>query len=691
MSLLAAACGGSDDADDGASAESVVEVATAEPEPTAEPQPDPTEEPEPTAEPEPEPTEAPEPAPTDEPEPELAEEEVAELPLAAESIEWTDCGDAQCGTVEVPLDYSGEHEGTLDIAVKIRRSTNLDERVGYLFINPGGPGLPSQDIIDGTYPEELEEAFDLVGFDPRGVGESEPRFGCGVGTEQFDLLQEIDELPDTDAEVAIGNQAAALCIDTMGPAGALVHSEYVARDMDEIRKALGVDQISYLGFSYGSTLGGWYASIFPDSVRSMALDGAGNPLAARDTPEAREKALRDLIGPLHDAFERALDACDSDRCPIYNDGDPKGYFTQAAAKMNLLAEASSGDWSIVIPAINGGLYTETTWPQLHQAIADLQENDDPAGMVQLGKQSGLTGGLASAVQHINCLDEQVLFPDEDLAYGLQLFEEEEEQVEAILTADYPLFAVALENAPLQLPACVFYDSISPPAFDGTFDGGGIPILVVGNDKDQVTPLVQSEQYANDVLGDGRLISTSHYQHVVYPGNSCINDLVHAALIDLDYPDDEPTCPEQTLDDVSSGVDPDAAVDLVPLELPGGITTLRPADWTEVDEGVFLRTDANPLGTLLVAVPHGGDRDGILDSIAENLPGTELESGPSQEFNGTTWDTFEAELDGANLAVRVGVSDGPDGMFFLLQSTKDDLDGLTEAVLIPALQAYTTGE
>ena len=76
----------------------------------------------------------------------------------------------------------------------------------------------------------------------------------------------------------MGEAAANLCIESMGPAGGLLHSEYVARDMDEIRQILGAEQISYFGYSYGSTLGVWYATLFPDSVRAMVVDGADNPV-----------------------------------------------------------------------------------------------------------------------------------------------------------------------------------------------------------------------------------------------------------------------------------------------------------------------------------------------------------------------------------------------------------------------------
>ncbi len=142
--------------------------------------------------------------------------------------------------------------------------------------------------------DEVLDHFDIVGFDPRGVGASEPAFACGAPGERLALLATIDLPIDTDSEVAAGEAAANLCIESMGPVGGLLHSEYVARDMDEIRKALGADRISYLGFSYGSTLGVWYATLFPGSVRAMVV-GRGRQ-SGRRSQHAAGTAGRDHRG-----------------------------------------------------------------------------------------------------------------------------------------------------------------------------------------------------------------------------------------------------------------------------------------------------------------------------------------------------------------------------------------------------------
>ena len=177
--------------------------------------------------------------------------------------------------MEVPADYRDPEGGIIRIAVNVLRATSQHERIGYLFVNPGRSGRGVVWISPrhpyGQFTDEIVAHFDIVGFDPRGVGESEPAFACGDPGEQLALLATIDGAIDTPAEIAAGEAAADLCIQSMGPVAGLLHSEYVARDMEEIRKALGADQISYLGFSYGSSIGVWYATLFPESVRRWLL------------------------------------------------------------------------------------------------------------------------------------------------------------------------------------------------------------------------------------------------------------------------------------------------------------------------------------------------------------------------------------------------------------------------------------
>lgn len=602
------------------------------------------------------------------------------LALAAETIDWTDCGDRlQCGAIQVPADYNDDSMGMIEIAVNVLRSPDLDERIGYLLINPGGPGQSGVDVVAEAdligLPDELTNAFDLIGFDPRGVGASEPAFACGDGTEQFDLLNQIVDDVDTDEEIALGQQAAQLCIDSMGPVGARLHSEFVARDMDEIRKSLGADQISYLGLSYGSALGGWYASLFPDNVYSMVLDGAANPLDNADTLEEEIQLARETAGPLHEQLANALASCDSTACPIYNDGDPEGYWYGMADKFQLVSDAEGGNPAAIVFGIVGHLYTEATWPVLHQSIFDLGENDDPAGFIAAIDRAG-TVSEASVTAHINCLDAWALFPDMTLDELLAERSEIGDAVEAAVAADYPLLdAVDLPEIP---DACWFYETVELPVFTGTFDGGGIPILVIGNTSDPITPFIKSEQYANDVLADGRLVKVEHPQHVVYPANNCVNDYVHAALIDLEYPDDEPTC-EPT---APAGILP---AELIAVEFPDGSQTVRPANWVEIGPGAYAQATSDLDPVVLAFAPTDGDPEGTVAAIAAQAA-FEPEVAGTIEINDVEWTLYRGEIE--DLSVRLATSPGPDGVMILGQAFTVDIDQLEEQVLQPAVEAFT---
>ena len=180
-----------------------------------------------------------------------AQNKIAKIELErSEGIEWSPCEDGlRCGFVQVPADYRDPDADNINIAVNVRRADFQDERVGYLFVNPGGPGGSGLELVQNSefaFDYEILDGFDIIGFDPRGVGASEPEFACGAPGEQLALLNSIDGDIDTPEETATGEAAANLCIESMGPVGGLLHSEYVARDMDEIRKALGAEQISYL-------------------------------------------------------------------------------------------------------------------------------------------------------------------------------------------------------------------------------------------------------------------------------------------------------------------------------------------------------------------------------------------------------------------------------------------------------------
>ena len=463
------------------------------------------------------------PSPTAQPEPSPA----------GERIEWTSCWGLECGFVNVPADYRDPEAGTIRIAVNVRRAANPDQRIGYLLVNPGGPGASGVDRVarGGSFTIALVEQFDIVGFDPRGVGASEPAFACGAPGEQIALLATIDLPIDTPEDVAAGEAAANLCLQSMGPIAGLLHSEYVARDMDEIRKALGVDQISYLGFSYGSALGVWYATLFPQSVRAMAVDGADNPVDRSSTREERIEEIIEEVAAFADQLDQALAACSDPACPIYNQGDPVAYYRQAVAKLDLVNQAASDNpwagWLGVIIA----LYSRDYWPLLWQGLFDLHEKNEPSILLEFALlYRDDDPSAANFTAHVNCLDGLALYPELDRETLLA----DAAAIEAVMEQQFPL----LDLIDPQFPsACLFYDQFAPDPFQGPLDGGNVPILVIGNHSDPATSFGESEELVTETLANGYLVETSHISHVVYPRNPCVNDHIHRALIEMVYPNE----------------------------------------------------------------------------------------------------------------------------------------------------------
>ena len=452
---------------------------------------------------------------------------------AGERIEWTGCFGLECGFVDVPADYRDLEAGTIQIAVNVRRAANPDQRIGYLLMNPGGPGGSGVDFVarGGGLSIALVERFDIVGFDPRGVGASEPAFACGAPGEQIALLATIDLPIDTPEDVAAGEAAANLCIQTMGPIAGLLHTEYVARDMDEIRKALGASQVSYLGFSYGSVLGVWYATLFPHSVRAMAVDGADNPVDPASTRQERIEEIIEEVAAFADLLDQALAACSDSQCPIFNQGDPVAYFRQAVARLDLVNQEARNNPLAGALGVVTTLYNRDYWPLLWQGLYDLHEKQDPSILLEFALfQLGDDPGAASFTEHVNCLDGLVLYPELDRDTLLA----DAVAIEAVMGEMFPLLDLIDPQSP---SACPFYDQFAPDPLQGPLNGGNVPILVIGNHSDPATSFGESEELVTETLANGYLVETSHISHVVYPQNACVNDHIHRALIDMVYPNE----------------------------------------------------------------------------------------------------------------------------------------------------------
>ncbi|MFC7586973.1 alpha/beta hydrolase [Nonomuraea antimicrobica] len=329
---------------------------------------------------------------------------------------WSGCGDGyECATLPVPLDYA---EPTGDqIGISMVRLPATGEKIGSIVLNFGGPGASGVDSLKAskdTVTADLRERFDVVSFDPRGVGGSAP-VRC-MGSLDLDAYFAIDPTPDTDAEVKQAEDwdkvFAKNCLAKSGEK-LLAHVGTVdtARDLDVMRAALGEQRLTYLGFSYGTYLGAIYADTFPTRVRAMVLDGAEDPSQSSDQlvldqdrgfQMATESFLRQCIddgdcpvgGHTVKAATKRLDALydRADQTPLRNDHDGR-QVTEA----------------VVRSAVEYAMYQPDNWPRLRLALTDAFRGDGTRLLALSdegnGRRSnGRYDNSFEALMAINCVD-----------------------------------------------------------------------------------------------------------------------------------------------------------------------------------------------------------------------------------------------------------------------------------------------
>jgi pimeloyl-ACP methyl ester carboxylesterase len=451
------------------------------------------------------------------------------------TIEWTQVSDrADEGILTVPLDYADPAGDTIDLYVARHRATG-DSPAGPMLANRGGPGADGATLgLDATlwFGPEITDNFDVIGWDPRGVGRSEGAVDCIDDADYDRYFSAPDITPDTDDErdllVDLAEEYAEACVDRVDT---LEHlgTNNSARDMDAIRQALGAEQVSYFGFSYGSELGGVWATLFPSTVRAAVFDGATDPNA-----DSLQSSLQQGAG-----FEASLTTflaqCSADaQCAFHNDGDAEGAFDELMLELDESPLPSLNgrvevNRSVAVLAVAQAMYSDSYWPALERALDDAAAGDG-AGLLALNdayyqrRSDGTYGNLIEAFLAINCADD----PER------QTVQEADAEVEEILAVAPRIFPNTTGSY-----SCTFFPPALDPRIDITGAGAG-PIVVVGTTGDPATPLDSSRAMA-ETLEDGRLVIVEANQHTGYRGDECVRQIVHDYLLQLAAPDDGTRC------------------------------------------------------------------------------------------------------------------------------------------------------
>ena len=451
----------------------------------------------------------------------------------------------QCARLEVPLNYDNPDGRTMQIGVlRLPAQGEQDERIGSLVINPGGPGGSGMQVavlavLTGMNDSPILQHFDMVGFDPRGVGSTIPEIRCFTN-EENDRGENQTTLLGTSGEWSESDTLALMQRCAEGSGGeeviAAVGTRNVARDMDVLRVAIGDDELTFVGQSYGTRLGAVYAEMFPQNVRAMVLDGVLDP---RQDSEERRLAL-------HAGFQRSFDlmaefCAQGPDCPLGTDP------AQATAVFQDLVQplidnpvpAGPGRTLNFFQATGGvgaGLYTSEAWPSVIDGIAQLKNEGRGDGLLTLNDNftgrhpDGRWSNFIEANLAINCNDEERRTPEQEAELRRQIF-----AVNPFLDTGRPVAGVTRD-------ACEFWPAEPSLGFPYAQDVQGLPdTLIVSITGDPSTPYAAGASLADSIGGTLLTVVGERHTVVLESFNPCVNAIVVDYLIDLEMPAEGTTC------------------------------------------------------------------------------------------------------------------------------------------------------
>ena len=463
-----------------------------------------------------------------------------------QKVSWAPCKDKpqmQCANVKVPLDYKKPGGKAITVAMA-KLPAKGGKPIGSLFVNPGGPGESGIDLVsraDKSFSKDVLDKYDIIGFDPRGVGSSTP-VDC---IDNRELGKILDSDIDTSTEAgrkarkAQARQIAKGCKDKSGELLAHVGTEPAARDMDVMRGLVGDKKLNYLGFSYGTSLGGMYADIFPKKVGRMVLDGAANPQQSflpstytqmlsfeKSFERYAERCVKTgncSLGPSVDAAKKKMRALlDQARVKPFKTSDPNRPLNQ----------------TMLHSAVISLLYEDRTWSVFNQAFDQLIKQNDGSLFLKVfdatssREGDGNKGNRAEAYWAINCADYAQESEADYLKYANKL-KREAPAIGAFSAQDTIAFYMCTE-----LPH-------HPKSNPGPYRAkGSAPIVVIGTKYDPATPYSWA-QALHKSLSNSVLLTWEGDGHTAYGrGSSCIGSAVDKYLLTGEVPKDGLDCPTE---------------------------------------------------------------------------------------------------------------------------------------------------
>ena len=452
-------------------------------------------------------------------------------------VTWADYGTAglKCARLEVPLDYSHPRKASIELTM-VRRPADDPNDALPLVLNPGGPGGSGIAALRGAsleLPPEVLRRFDLIGVDPRGVGQSSP-VDCADNLDPlFDIDLTAPSLSKRSRQLETIKGLITQCRVRTG--GLLNHLDTysAARDLDRVREALQADQISYLGYSYGTFLGAVYADLFPERVRAAVLDGAVDPAYATSsiTFDA-DHGFDEMI------TAALLDCAVSTTCPFRGTGDTSADYDALMTRLQTAPLDVGGrklGRGLAELGVATALYDGAPgWPDLMDALAKATGGDGSALLALSDsytgrRRDGSYSNETEAHYAIACIEARRRPTHDDARAKVREISESPDRFETVIVM-------------LSIP-CAFWPAAPVKSKHDRIDAeGAAPILVVGTEGDPVTPIEDAEALT-EALDSAHLLRYEGDGHTVFGrGVDCIDDAVSAYLLTLTLPAEGTSCP-----------------------------------------------------------------------------------------------------------------------------------------------------